>query len=107
MPPNIGADALAGCSRISKEEVGSSVAGERSAKQDGAVLAAVATVESIDVIPPHLEPELDNMLAMGHLTSPSSNWMTVSAKFWATTALPTLVIVPMPGAGASAAAESQ
>ena len=65
MPANIGADALAGGSGVSQEEVGGGVTGECSAKRKPAVFTAVAAVEGIDVIPPHLEAGVDNVLAVG------------------------------------------
>ncbi len=66
MPRATRADTLARCPRIPGEEVSCRVAGECSAEQDGAVLAAVAAVEGVQAEPPQLKASLKYVLAMGN-----------------------------------------
>src|SRR5262249_19326218 len=63
VPCRTGQVSLAGCFWVAEEEIGSRIARESASKQNGAVSAAVAGVEGVDTIPPHLESRLDDVLA--------------------------------------------
>ena len=65
MPGAAGADALTGRDWISGEEITCRITAEGTTKEDGAVLATVAAVESVQAEPPHLEACLEHVLAMG------------------------------------------
>ena len=107
VPGTAGADTLTGRDGIASEEIRCRITAEGATEEDGAVLAAVATVEGVDAGNATSGSPLLNTCLPWVMVTPSSNWITVSAKFWSTTLLPTLVRVPCAGRGSRTAAKAQ